>query len=503
MSTHIVRKNGFVYWVLLSSLLLALLAPGASAQKPDIENLYRIALKSRQFVPAQGTEPALVRELSTAPAARQHVLLQFRTIPTAEQRAALAEAGILLLDYVPAYAWFASVPTNLRTRDLDGTLVRWMGPIADDDRIAPAVRELFAGEAQERIVLTVYFFSDVPGNEAIAVLETQGAAIDAIEADWNRYIVRLDPSAVPALARQDGVQWIAPAPPPKVRDNDGVRVRTNVDALHNTPYGLTGSGVDLGIWDGGIVDTHDDFTGRLTQVESFAPVDEHATHVAGTMAGDGRNSASRGGSAFQWKGMAPGADILSYYWDSPTTDHDGAINTYGIELSQNSWGYGISDLYGNCYLYGDYDALAPDYDAIIAGRYGARISVVFSAGNERNDGDCGMSSSPPYLNYANIGPPHTAKNAIIVGATNSNDDSMTTFSSWGPTDDGRMKPDISAPGCQSDGEEGEGGRRIEAGGLRGGHGLRGGGVLDAEAGTMTITETTAQTSRPPKGRNQS
>ncbi|MCC6358795.1 MAG: S8 family serine peptidase, partial [Phycisphaerales bacterium] len=56
--------------------------------------------------------------------------------------------------------------------------------------------------------------------------------------------------------------------------------------------------------------------------------------------------------------------------------------------------------------------------------------------------------------YYSTAPPATAKNHITVGALNSNNDSMTSFSSWGPTDDGRMKPDISGPGCQSDGDFG-------------------------------------------------
>ncbi|MGQ0721079.1 MAG: S8 family serine peptidase, partial [Candidatus Eiseniibacteriota bacterium] len=51
-------------------------------------------------------------------------------------------------------------------------------------------------------------------------------------------------------------------------------------------------------------------------------------------------------------------------------------------------------------------------------------------------------------------PPATAKNVISVGAHQSDVGHMTTFSSWGPTDDGRMKPDISAPGCQQGGDFG-------------------------------------------------
>ena len=43
----------------------------------------------------------------------------------------------------------------------------------------------------------------------------------------------------------------------------------------------------------------------------------------------------------------------------------------------------------------------------------------------------------------------TAKNNVVIGATNSNDNSITDFTSFGPTDDGRVRPDVMAPGCQS------------------------------------------------------
>jgi subtilisin family serine protease len=56
------------------------------------------------------------------------------------------------------------------------------------------------------------------------------------------------------------------------------------------------------------------------------------------------------------------------------------------------------------------------------------------------------------VTFSTISSPATAKNSIAVGAINSNDNTMTGFSSFGPTDDGRLKPDISAPGCQSNGD---------------------------------------------------
>ena len=418
---------------------------------------YLITLKSRQFVPSPGMEPDLAQELTGTGEGRRHVLLQFEDIPSEAQRAALEAAGAQLLDYVPHQAWFASWPVGLNPQEMAGGQVRWMGRIEPADRIAPILRSRGVRpgliDEQGQTKLDVRFFADVSADEAMHILSAHGAAVEAELPDFHRFVIRTDPGAIDSLAQEDSIQWITEAAPPKTTHNDGSRARTHVDLVQSAPYNLSGSGVDLGIWDGGRVYNHLDFSGRLTIAEPSAPTGDHATHVAGTMAGDGANSASQGGTPLQWKGMAPGAGIVSYYWDNNLTDHNGAINTLGIELSQNSWGYTVGEWWpGNCYLYGDYDYDAPAYDDIVTGLYGRRIPVVFAAGNERDDGDCGMSSTPPYLNYANVAPPATAKNILSIGATNSNNDSMTSFSSWGPTDDGRIKPDVAAPGCESSGE---------------------------------------------------
>jgi hypothetical protein len=97
---------------------------------------------------------------------------------------------------------------------------------------------------------------------------------------------------------------------------------------------------------------------------------------------------------------------------------------------------------------GDYEDTAMLVDEIARGAYG-NITIVWANGNERGhaDGPCGAA-------YNTTAPPATAKNPITVGATNKDDDSMTVFSSWGPTDDGRLRPDVSAPGCSTDMEIG-------------------------------------------------
>jgi hypothetical protein len=87
-------------------------------------------------------------------------------------------------------------------------------------------------------------------------------------------------------------------------------------------------------------------------------------------------------------------------------------------------------------------------DAAVRGSLsgGVPYRIVWAAGNERQGSRCDVEG---YGDYYSTAPPAGAKNHLAIGALNSNDDSMTSFSSWGPTDDGRLKPDFCAPGCQN------------------------------------------------------
>jgi subtilisin family serine protease len=221
--------------------------------------------------------------------------------------------------------------------------------------------------------------------------------------------------------------------------------------------------------------SHPDFSGRLTVVDNVS-TNDHATHVAGTMGGTGVNSPAHGGAPGQWRGMAPGARIFSYSYSNHLAKYDGMVNTYGVEITTNSWGTAVGS--SNCAIYGDYRFDAPPLDRIITGLHGRRINITFSGGNERNDCDCGMSCTPPYINFANVNPPKPAKNLIVVGALNSNDGSMTDFSSWGPVDDGRLKPEVVAAGDEVGGDG-----AIKSSVPGGGYGVMSGTSMAAPAGT--------------------
>ncbi len=414
-----------------------------------LKNQYEIKLKSRKFTPQEDIISAIQSHIQPSRHERVHVLMQFHNIPDTAQRRILKDAGIKLLKYIPHKAWLASVPRGIIQAQLRNASVRWIGPIFPEDKIFLSILNRgvapWAVNIDGSVNLEVSFFKDVLLDQAKHLMAEKGAVIKEESAVSNQLTVTVSPYKLMAIASEDIVRWIIEERPPKKPLNNGSRANVGADAVQASPYNLSGFDVDVGIWDGGDVDsTHDDFGTRVTVVEG-AGVDDHATHVAGTMGGDGTLSQIEGGSAFQWKGMAPQLDIISYLWDNNVTDHQGAISNYGIEISQNSWGYNLLGPPPHPEYYGYYGWDAPEYDDIVTGLYGKKITVVFAGGNDRDDvsGD-----------YDTIGPPSTAKNIISVGAINSDNNSMTIFSGWGPMDDGRIKPDVVAPGDEAGGDGG-------------------------------------------------
>jgi len=227
------------------------------------------------------------------------------------------------------------------------------------------------------------------------------------------------------------------------------------------PYSVDGSSVTAMVYDAGAVpmqgnqSKHPDLAGRLTRgpnsMQEFGIY--HATHVACTIGGSGQLS---GGT---YAGIAPGANIISMDLTtgsySPTNfpfvqnsgdidmSYRAAIEDYGVQTANNSIGanLGANQPVTKCDWMGDYTITAALIDEIVRGRHGAPITIVWANGNEVGSGcSDGFYSTPP---------PSPAKNTISVGATSSIDESIAPFSSLGPVDDGRIRPDVSAPGYES------------------------------------------------------
>ena len=201
---------------------------------------------------------------------------------------------------------------------------------------------------------------------------------------------------------------------------------------------LNGENMIAGVWDGGRVrDTHNLLEDRTTQIDNPGSISNHSTHVSGTMVGSG--SQVNG----QAKGMAPMAELLTYDFGADEPEMTNAAAN-GLLISNHSYGIASSNV--PLWYIGYYDSNARDIDRIV---YNAPYYLpICSAGNDRQSGENPADGGYDYLTDKSV-----AKNNIVVAATfevleyeDASDVFMSSFSSWGPTDDGRIKPDISAKG---------------------------------------------------------
>ncbi|MHA4810872.1 S8 family serine peptidase [Flavitalea flava] len=255
----------------------------------------------------------------------------------------------------------------------------------------------------------------------------------------------------------------------------------------NTGLNLNGSSSNmtgrLAVWDEGLVrPTHVELVGRVTQQDGSTEISDHSTHVAGTMIAAGINPVA--------KGMSFGAkDLQCFDFFSDVSEMMAAAgsSTNPLLISNHSYAtiagwYFNSDqnrweFYGNPgdtvdYKFGYYDQETQVWDSIA---YNAPdYLIVKAAGNNR--GETGPDQGKPYYRYDNSGTMSNAgnrpaglssnngyqiiatygcaKNILTIGAvgpipggyTKPSDVVLTDFSSWGPTGDGRIKPDVVADG---------------------------------------------------------
>ena len=469
-------RNLFVVVTAIALLCPALAVVAQGGQAPG-----GISWKSAGFSSAVSENNEM--DVAVVPAAEQkrHLVVQFDQIPAASARKQLAGEDIELLRYLGSNAYFVKVigtdEAALAQKagvaaafaietdwKLHPMLLRgafpvyarfWLSPGATVPTEGPGK----AAEGVETLALYIIFHPDVDLGEGCSLVEQHGGMIRDLIESINGAVIWLPRSRLNALAGEDAVQWLEPPLPPLEGTNNSNRIITQADDAQATPYNLDGTGINVLVYDGGTADeTHDDLFPRL-HVRDSSGLSSHATHVSGTIGGDGSLSASQGGTPYQWRGMAPNVTIESYGFDYDGTgyflytnpgdieaDYNQAINTYECVIANNSIGTNTAANGFPCEFEGDYGATAMLIDAIVGGSLGSPMRIVWANGNERGDGRCGTG-------YLTTAPPACAKNHITVGALNSNDDSMTWFSSWGPTDDGRLKPDVSAPGCQSAGDD--------------------------------------------------
>lgn len=258
-----------------------------------------------------------------------------------------------------------------------------------------------------------------------------------------------------------------------VTDNLNAAISTRADTYWpggSTGLDLVGALITLNIWDQGTVrDTHQELDGGVTKGDLEAVNGNHATHVGGTMIGWGVDGAARGMTRGFLRSFGWGGDQAEMAAEAATgmrlSNHSyGGIAGYYINPSFNTLWSWVGDTAVSTvedYGFGYYDSGANAWDNIC---YNAPYYLpVKSAGNNRNSGPAagtahyhgyagGTTFTDIHYNQATYDTlPYiaNAKNILVIGAVDdvleyadASSVVMSNFSSWGPTDDGRIKPDL-------------------------------------------------------------
>lgn len=404
----------------------------------------------------------------------------------------LTELGLRVVSRLPDGAYRVRGTTDASIGDLQGlSFVDTAAPVQPyeklDATLTPAARGIFGVAAADTapaapVSLLVTLDADY---QPEATQEAAASVGEVKDQSSRRMVVETTADRIPEIAALDGVINVE-IEPDVTTQNNVARTLTGVEPVATT-LALDGSGEIVGVADSGI-DTGvaatilPDFNGRVVNVRATvnkaafgvadgADLNNHGTHVCGSIAGDGANS---NGTI---RGMAPAAQltVLSMGPNSstglsvPADLVTGVFNDAyadGARIHSNSWG-------SNNNL-GKYTAFSQDVDefvwdhrdmliVIAAGNAGPGASTVTAPGTAKNCLTVGASESVrPLPAVITIDPnpqdgdfnPATPPTNVPLSFNNfntqaDNADDIAGFSGRGPlndTGDTRIKPDIVAPG---------------------------------------------------------
>ncbi|HEX9708922.1 MAG TPA: S8 family serine peptidase [Candidatus Thermoplasmatota archaeon] len=387
-------------------------------------------------------------------AGRAHFILQFAQPVDPHLLRALAARGVAYDRYLPDRGMVASAPLHRVPASAGEVGARALLPLTPAFKLDPALWVAALDPRGGTLLLAVLVFDAAGARSALEGLS------DVLAFDGRTAWVEAPHSHLLAISRLGDVEWVealgqrAPALGQTTRilgarqDTDGLFAGDGLsvwsyDAAADSFEGLTGRGVVVNVADTGVDLSHPAFYGRLVPSPGPAGLDPtndssgHGTHVAGIVAGNGSwRPADTNRTDGQYAGVAPEAGVVAQVaFTLLRTDAQRAQDALsaGAYINSNSWSDGCCGAYtGSAQTYDD---LVRDANGRDAGS--PPMVFVFASGNAGPSGNSGVS-------------PGTAKNVITVGSVGNSGAGANTvsgFSSRGPTDDGRLKPDVVAPGA--------------------------------------------------------
>lgn len=464
-----------------------------------------LRMASGTFDPLQTTGssleiPASLNSTAEMPAQSIYYIVQFDGPITEQDKDNLVEAGAKILTYVPDYAFIVRVDATALTTVQSLENFRWVGEYEPYFRLSPELIESYIQTAvSEPLDLVILLPPDVDETAVIQAISDWGGAVTAQTATHWTITLRatLNSDQLAALAILPDVQWIEQDHPAQLFNSRAGEV-TNVETVWDS-YGLYGEGQVIAVADSGfdqgsstVGSMHPDFedgsggsrvlhiydTALDANLADDAVVSGHGTHVSGTVLGnglssnDGSTASDPTTNSFSNDTNAGAAPKASLVFQALINNSTHALLTpinlndlfnppytgYGARIHTNSWGSSLA---------GAYTSRSRNVDEFTWDN--PDMLILFAAGNDGVD-----SNTDGVVDMDSIGSPATAKNALTVGASENNRptetttynafsafsgivpfntdpyadniDGMAAFSSRGYTDDGRVKPDIVAPG---------------------------------------------------------
>lgn len=247
--------------------------------------------------------------------------------------------------------------------------------------------------------------------------------------------------------------------------NANITLGLKADVLQNGFDGLnaTGLGQKIGLWEYGQPrSSHEMFRTNVSSPiqsriefvnDASLPVQRHATHIAGTIIGNQFQASSSSPNNALIRGLAYESKIKAWDWNNVAYEMNLAASIDKIQVGNTSFGF--NPLYLHASEFGRYGATAQSWDDVMCKNN--LFQIVKSVGNARDDFE--TNGYPQYPQVAQLGGydllegAGIAKNILVVGSVNLIGASQfnnsyqsininVPYSSWGPTDDGRIKPDF-------------------------------------------------------------
>ena len=430
---------------------------------------------------------ARTAEATAGPDQTGRWVVRFQQAPGWLERGAIEAAGARIVAPLPGQAYLVDVPAGrtIALSRING--VQWAVPYLPQDKIAPEIAQPAApDEGFETIPVVVHLFGDADPGAVAAELKAAGLRVEGAGRNgrFGRLVVLASPAElatkVAALAERNDVFWIGRRERRILANDTAIGIgQSGLNAGGATPVfnrGIYGTGQVAAVLDTGLdadmcyfrdatlglpltnigsgataVDPNHrkvlavDFLWAADDPANVAHWDNqgHGTHVAGTLGGDNLANPLLHDSG---DGHAPGAKLViqdaGYAADAcgdlpgigcPVTDLTPVfLQAYdqGARVHSNSWNDNE-----NAAVQNNYSDASADVDEFMWNH--PDFLIVFACGNRAFGG------------VGTIGSPSTAKNGMATGATYNGPSAiyLSDISTWGPTDDGRIKPDVVFPGA--------------------------------------------------------